>query len=299
MRAESARGHSALRAGFETRPRPEQGSRALSRHRPRLSAPMGPERVEAAAEHASDRREDLRLDQIPSSTTSSSRRPAPKRARGAAPIPSPDPRPTLLSLGDSDLLQHPPFDQLTSFGLTEWPGLRRLAETDESERDRPQRLARSAALIGASLSTRQRLTARLAQQQLHQRPASEMSTTAPCSRSSPGPMDRPHDDLALVGPSGVGRRVRSLAPSARRPATTTVPSSIIAARSYCERPSLTRGDGATHVFWILGRADFLILDDFGLEPLDAAPATISWKSLRTLWARSVDRHIPTSRDVMA
>jgi hypothetical protein len=28
----------------------------------------------------------------------------------------------------------------------------------------------------------------------------------------------------------------------------------------------------------LGRADLLILDDFGLEPLDAGAATISWKS---------------------
>ena len=46
-------------------------------------------------------------------------------------------------------------------------------------------------------------------------------------------MDRRHDNLALVGPSGVGKSWLWPAPSARKPVATIGPSSIIAGQ-LCE-----------------------------------------------------------------
>ena len=48
-----------------------------------------------------------------------------------------------------------------------------------------------------------------------------------------------------------------------------------------EALALGRGDGRhPRLLRNLGRADLLILDDWGLEPLDAAAVTIFWKSSR-------------------
>jgi hypothetical protein len=46
--------------------------------------------------------------------------------------------------------------------------------------------------------------------------------------------------------------------------------------------ALARGDGRhPRILRNLGRADLLILDDWGLEPLDAAALLISWKSSKS------------------
>ena len=56
-----------------------------------------------------------------------------------------------------------------------------------------------------------------------------------------------------------------------RPAATIAPCSITASRSFFEDLALARGDGRhPRLLRNLGRADLLILDDWGLEPFDAA-----------------------------
>jgi DNA replication protein DnaC len=61
----------------------------------------------------------------------------------------------------------------------------------------------------------------------------------------------------------------SPAPSARKPAATIGPSSIIAGRSSARTWRSPEATAAIRLIKSLGRADLLILDDFGLEPLDA------------------------------
>lgn len=71
-------------------------------------------------------------------------------------------------------------------------------------------------------------------------------------------------------PRAAWARAGSLAPSAKRHAATIVACSITVGPSSCEDLVLAHGDGRhPRLLKSLGRADLLILDDFGLEPLDA------------------------------
>ena len=98
-------------------------------------------------------------------------------------------------------------------------------------------------------------------------------------------MDRRlRDNLALVvGPSDVGKSWLACAIGQKACRGRPFPSSIIAGPSFCEDLALARGDGRhPRLIKSLGRADLLILDDFGLEPLDAgAPVMASSKSSRS------------------
>src|SRR5580658_8902881 len=78
-----------------------------------------------------------------------------------------------------------------------------------------------------------------------------------------------HDNLALVGPSGVGKSWLACAIGQKACRDNR---SVLYHRwpKLCEELALARGDGRhPRLIKSLGRADLLILDDFGLEPLDA------------------------------
>jgi len=78
-----------------------------------------------------------------------------------------------------------------------------------------------------------------------------------------------HDNLALVGPSGVGKSWLACAIGQKACRDNR---SVLYHRwpKLCEDLVLAHGDGRhPRLLKSLGRADLLILDDFGLEPLDA------------------------------
>jgi len=176
------------------------------------------------------------------------------------------------------LLKHPTLDQLHTLGLYgmakafvevagvveanalghhEWLGL----------------------LLDREVSWRRdkRLTARLRAARLRQQAAIE-----DVDYRSPRGLDRAlfqkladgqwidaHDNLALVGPSGVGKSWLACAIGQKAWRDNR---SVLYHRwpKLCEDLVLAHGDGRhPRLLKSLGRADLLILDDFGLEPLDA------------------------------
>ena len=79
-----------------------------------------------------------------------------------------------------------------------------------------------------------------------------------------------HDNLALIGPAGVGKSWLACAIGQKACRDNR---SVLYHRwpKLCEDLALARGDGRhPRLIKSLGRADLLILDDFGLEPLDAS-----------------------------
>ena len=79
-----------------------------------------------------------------------------------------------------------------------------------------------------------------------------------------------HDNLAVVGPSGVGKSWLACAIGHKACRDNR---SVLYHRwpKLCEDLALARGDGRhPRMLKSLGRADLLILDDWGLEPLDAS-----------------------------
>ena len=176
------------------------------------------------------------------------------------------------------MLKHPTLDQLHALGLY---GMAKafveLSQSDEAkEFDRNDWLA---LLLDreASLRRDKRLTARLRAAKLRQQ-ASVEDVDYRAARGldralfqtlAEGKWIDDHDNLAFVGPSGTGKSWLACAIGQKACRDNR---SVVYHRwpKLCEDLALARGDGRhPRLLRSLGRADSLILDDFGLEPLDA------------------------------
>ena len=176
------------------------------------------------------------------------------------------------------MLKHPTLDQLHTLGLYGMAkAFAELAETEEAQGiDRNDWLA---LLLDreASLRRDKRLTARLRAARLRQQAsvedvdyrAARGLDRALFQKLAEGQWIDAHDNLTLVGPSGVGKSWLACAIGQKACRDNR---SVVYHRwpKLCEDLSLARGDGRhPRLIKSLGRADLLILDDFGLEPLDA------------------------------
>lgn len=176
------------------------------------------------------------------------------------------------------MLKHPTLDQLHALGLYGMAkAFAELAEAPEANGlDRNDWLA---LLLDreASLRRDKRLTARLRAARLRQQAsvedvdyrAARGLDRALFQKLAEGQWIDAHDNLALVGPSGTGKSWLACAIGHKACRDNR---SVVYHRwpKLCEELALARGDGRhPRLLKSLGRADLLILDDFGLEPLDA------------------------------
>ncbi len=174
------------------------------------------------------------------------------------------------------MLRHPTLDQLHALGLH---GMAK-AFAELADADGPKDLVHAdwlALLLDNEISWRRdkRLAARLS---CAIRQASKTSTTARrevligrCSKGSPRETGSTPTTIWSWSARPESERVGWLAPSATKLAATIAPSSIIAGRNSAATWRSPEGDGRhSRLIRTLGRADLLILDDFGLEPLDAS-----------------------------
>jgi DNA replication protein DnaC len=176
------------------------------------------------------------------------------------------------------LLKHPTLDQLHALGL--YGMAKAFAElTEEPDANGLDRNDWLALLLEreASLRRDKRLTARLRVARLRQQ-ASVEDVDYRVARGldrglfqklAEGQWIDAHDNLALVGPSGTGKSWLACAIGQKACRDNR---SVVYHRwpKLYEDLALARGDGRhPRLIKSLGRADLLILDDFGLEPLDA------------------------------
>ena len=175
------------------------------------------------------------------------------------------------------MLKHPTLDQLYALGLH---GMAK-AFADLADADEPKDLIHAdwlALLLDRETSWRRdkRLTARLRAARLrHQASVEDVDYRAArgldralFQRLSEGDWIDAHDNLALVGPAGVGKSWLACAIGHKACRDNR---SVLYHRwpKLCEDMALARGDGRhPRLIKALGRADLLILDDFGLEPRD-------------------------------
>ena len=177
------------------------------------------------------------------------------------------------------MLKHPTLDQLHALGLYGMAkAFAELSQTDETrDLDRNDWLA---LLLDreASLRCDKRLASRLRAAKLRQQAsvedvdyrAARGLDRALFQKLAEGQWIDAHDNLALVGPSGVGKSWLACAIGQKACRDNR---SVVYHRwpKLCEELALARGDGRhPRLLKSLGRADLLILDDFGLEPLDAS-----------------------------
>ncbi len=176
------------------------------------------------------------------------------------------------------MLKHPTLDQLHTLGLH---GMAK-AFADLADAGQAKDLPHAdwlAMLLDREASWRRdkRLTARLRAAKLRQQAsvedvdyrAARGLDRALFQKLSEGDWIDAHDNLALVGPSGVGKSWLACAIGQKACRDNR---SVLYHRwpKLCEGLALARGDGRhPRLIKSLGRADLLILDDFGLEPLDA------------------------------
>jgi DNA replication protein DnaC len=177
------------------------------------------------------------------------------------------------------LLNHPTLDQLHALGLE---GMAKaFAEIDaKSEANDLGHREWLGLLLDREASWRRdkRLVARLRHAKLRQQACVEDDDyrsprgldRALFQKLAQGDWIEAHDNLALIGPTGVGK---SWLASALGHKACRDKRSVLYHRvpKLFEELALARGDGRhPRILRNLGRADLLILDDWGLEPLDAA-----------------------------
>ncbi len=177
------------------------------------------------------------------------------------------------------MLKHPTLDQLHALGLH---GMAK-AFAELADADGAKDLIHAdwlALLLDKEISWRRdkRLAARLSAAKLrHQASVEDVDYRAArgldralFQRLSEGDWIVAHDNLVLVGPAGVGKSWLACAIGHRACRDNR---SVLYHRwpKLCGDLALARGDGRhSRLIRALGRADLLILDDFGLEPLDAS-----------------------------
>src|SRR3954447_11245150 len=184
----------------------------------------------------------------------------------------------LLQLGETNLLKHPTLDQLHALGLH---GVAKaFAEIAAGgEADGLGHHEWLGLLLDHEASWRQdkRLAARLRVAKLRQQACVEDVDyrnprgldRALFQKLAEGEWINTHDNLALIGPTGVGKSwlASALGHKACRDNRSVLYQRV---RRLFEALALARGDGRhPRLLRNLGRADLLILDDWGLEPLDA------------------------------
>jgi DNA replication protein DnaC len=176
------------------------------------------------------------------------------------------------------VLKHPTLDQLHTLGL--YGMAKAFADLAAASQAKDIPHADWLALLldrEASWRRDKRLTARLRAAKLRQQAsvedvdyrAARGLDRALFQKLSEGEWIEAHDNLALVGPSGVGKSWLACAIGQKACRDNR---SVLYHRwpKLCEDLALARGDGRhPRLIKSLGRADLLILDDFGLEPLDA------------------------------
>jgi len=176
------------------------------------------------------------------------------------------------------LLNHPTLDQLHALGLE---GMAKaFAEIDaKSEANDLGHREWLGLLLDREASWRRdkRLVARLRYAKLRQQACVEdVDYRSPrgldralFQKLAQGDWIKAHDNLALIGPTGVGKSwlASALGHNACRDNRSVLYHRV---PKLFEELALARGDGRhPRILRNLGRADLLILDDWGLEPLDA------------------------------